>query len=886
MKADPNTRSSAPIQRRAHLLGFCLLVMAFHLCFATSAFSLEKVTLQLKWLHQFQFAGFYAAKALGYYRDAGLDVEFLEAKPNQAVVDAVVAGTAQYGVDDSRLLLARAKGKPVVALGVIFQHSPAILLVRQDFPAQNVHDLIGKRIMLDESAEDIAAYLVSEGLTNDKFTQVAPSFNLQDLIDGKVDAISAYLTNEPYYLDQMGFKYLAFTPRSAGIDFYGDTLFTSEQELTHHPDRVKAFREASLRGWKYAMAHPEELVDLILAKYSQRKSRDHLLFEAKQMELLIQPELVEMGYMNPGRWRHIADTYADLGLLPRDFSLAGFLYDPNPKIDHTHFMTLAAILSLGLLITLGIVVLLRRMVRLKTEDLNHANRVLAEQSKMMASIINGTTDAVFIKDTDGKYVVVNDEVVRLFDRPRDEILGRDDTHFFPAHEAKLVMDSDRAIMAGSRVVTKEEAITTLGQPKIYLTTKGPVSDDLGKVVGLFGISRDITGRKKVEEERKELEQQFQQVQKLESLGVLAGGIAHDFNNILAGVYGNVSLARAKLSKDHPAHTAVAFLAAAEESMNRATLLSGQLLTFAKGGDPVKETLSIVNLIHETVNFNLSGSNVKAMITQADNLWFAEADQGQLQQVVSNLTINAKQSMPDGGYLYIRVENAEIPGQNVSDLASGKYLLVTVSDEGVGISPEHLERIFDPYFTTKQAGSGLGLATVYSIIKKHGGHISAKSQIGKGTTFTLYLPASESMKQLAGKKDTTLGPLERTGKILVLDDDEVIRLTVAALLEELGFSVETAAEGRQALDLYQKDLADGKPFDLVILDLTIPGGMGGKEVAKDLLVLDPEAKIVVSSGYADDPVMANHRKYGFQGVIAKPYNLRTLSDLVSRVLSHP
>jgi len=275
-------------------IGF--LVIAVWAIFAVSpAYATETVTLQLKWLHQFQFAGYYAAKAKGYYREAGLEVNFIEAKPGKAVIDSVIGGEALYGVDVSRLLLARAEGKPVVALGVIFQHSPYILVTRQGSPTQNIHDLVGKRLMLEEKADDVSAYLNKEGLSNNRFTLVKHTFNPQDLIDGKIDAISAYSTNELFFLDKAGFRYQAYTPRSEGIDFYGDTLFTTEQELKTHPARVKAFRDATLRGWKYALANPEEIADLIIAQYSQRKSREHILFEARQMAALIQPDLVELG---------------------------------------------------------------------------------------------------------------------------------------------------------------------------------------------------------------------------------------------------------------------------------------------------------------------------------------------------------------------------------------------------------------------------------------------------------------------------------------------------------------------------------------------------------------------------------------------------------------
>jgi CheY-like chemotaxis protein len=380
-----------------------------------------------------------------------------------------------------------------------------------------------------------------------------------------------------------------------------------------------------------------------------------------------------------------------------------------------------------------------------------------------------------------------------------------------------------------------------------------------------------------------LEQQLQHQQKLESLGVLAGGIAHDFNNILAGLYGNISLAKAKLAKDHPEHPGLRYLEAAGNSMNSATLLSGQLLVFAKGGEPVKENLRIDTLIEQIVNFNLSGSNVKPIINPAANLLPARADQGQIQQVFANLTTNAKQAMPHGGHLYIDLENVRLKGDEFPDLAGGDYLLITLTDEGTGIAANHLDRIFDPYFTTKQTGSGLGLATVYSIMQKHGGHVGVSSRLGTGTTFTLYLPAAERAPEASAAIMPPSAVPQKAARVLIMDDEEMIRNIVSDMLEEFGLLVSAAAEGFKALELYQLGLASKEKFDLVILDLTIPGGIGGKEVAKKLLEIDPQAKLVVSSGYADDPVMANPAAYGFVGVIAKPYNFDTLSRLIPRFL---
>lgn len=292
--------------------------------------ALESVTLQLKWTHAFQFAGYYAAIEKGYYRDAGLEVRLNEAGPGADPVRIVSQGNAEYGTGNSSLLLARQAGLPVIALAVILQHSPLVLIAKQESALQGIHDLSGKRIMIEPNADELVAYLKHEGITTESFVQVEHSQNLRELTAGKVHAISAYITSEPWLLDQMHFPYQIYTPRAAGIDFYGDNLFTSEKEIKNHPKRVSAFREASLRGWKYAMEHQEEIAELIFRKYSQRQPIAFLLNEAQRMLPLMRSDLIEIGYMTTGRWSYIANTYADFGLLPRDISLDGFLYQTSP----------------------------------------------------------------------------------------------------------------------------------------------------------------------------------------------------------------------------------------------------------------------------------------------------------------------------------------------------------------------------------------------------------------------------------------------------------------------------------------------------------------------------------------------------------------------------
>ena len=301
------------------------------LSLSTEAAPLEKITLQLRWFHQFQFAGYYAAKMKGYYRDAGLDVSIMDSKPGMEVVSEVISGRAQYGVGNSSLLLARQQGKPVVALAAIFQHSPLVFIARADAGISSVHDLAGKKIMLEPHADELMAYLKKEGVATEQLKLLPYSFDFGDLLDGKVDAISAFSSDELYYLDKSAFRYLMFTPRSAGIDFYGDNLFTTEQEIQTHPDRVKAFRAASIKGWIYAMQHPDEIADVIISHYGYHDDKAHLLYEAKNMAPLLGHDNIELGYMYAGRWQHIADTYAELGLLPPHFSLQGFLYKPEPE---------------------------------------------------------------------------------------------------------------------------------------------------------------------------------------------------------------------------------------------------------------------------------------------------------------------------------------------------------------------------------------------------------------------------------------------------------------------------------------------------------------------------------------------------------------------------
>ena len=357
--------------------------------------------------------------------------------------------------------------------------------------------------------------------------------------------------------------------------------------------------------------------------------------------------------------------------------------------------------------------------------------------------------------------------------------------------------------------------------------------------------------------------------------MLAGGIAHDFNNILTGILGNISFAQMFVEASHKAHRP---LAEAEKASLRAGELAQQLLSFAKGGEPVKRTVSVQQLVNESLSLMLRGSNVRAVVEISDPLNAIEADEGQISQVFNNIIINATHAMPGGGTLTVSAGNEILGPANPYALLAGRYVRIAFADQGCGIPESDLSRIFDPYFSTKATGSGLGLASANSIVSRHGGCISVSSQVGQGTTFTIHLPALA--KSYGAHKTTGDRPAagqHHGGSILVMDDEEMIRELAAEMLGHLGYRVTTCINGEEAVANYLAAHSSGSPFSAVIMDLTIPGGMGGKEAARQILEIDPLARLIVSSGYSSDPIMSDYLRYGFSAVVAKPYKVSELGQ---------
>jgi PAS domain S-box-containing protein len=392
---------------------------------------------------------------------------------------------------------------------------------------------------------------------------------------------------------------------------------------------------------------------------------------------------------------------------------------------------------------------------------------------------------------------------------------------------------------------------------------------------ILTLCRDISARLQAEEAARN-------AQRLESLSILAGGIAHDFNNLLAGLFGHLELAQNEVEPGSPARHR---LGQALAAYHRARALTLQLLTFAKGGAPVKEIVTLPAVLRQSLALSLSGSSISAHLDLPEELWPCEADRNQLGQVLDNILINARQAMPLGGTVDIQARNLAESAPLPPDLEPGDYVAVTIRDQGVGIPREILPRIFDPFFTTKQDGSGLGLATSFSIIKKHGGTLTAASGDGQGAAFTLYLPASHR-PGTAPEAAPACRAQQRKGRALLMDDEESIRSIAGTYLRMAGFDVALAEEGTQAVELYRQALAAGRRFDVVLLDLTVPGGMGGKEAIARLRELDPAVQAIASSGYSDDPIMADPARFGFCARLVKPYLREDLHRALGSLAEDP
>jgi PAS domain S-box-containing protein len=520
----------------------------------------------------------------------------------------------------------------------------------------------------------------------------------------------------------------------------------------------------------------------------------------------------------------------------------------------------------------GIVVNARDVTERKRDQ-----QELAAEKERLAVTLNSIGDGVITTDTTGSVLLMNPVAEKLTGWTHRDARGH------PIREVFRIMDErtgsamespvERVLRSGSIVHLSGRTVLVArdGTRKLLADSGAPIRGKDHRIIGVVLVFRDVTEKQKMEEERIK-------ASKLESLGTLAGGIAHDFNNILTAILSNLSYVRAAAELE--THI-VTRLAESEKACIRAKALTQQLLTFSKGGVPIKEVFRVDELIREAADFSVRGSRARCVYDLPADLRTVEADRGQLAQVIQNVVLNAVQAMRDGGTIWIGAENFTATQSPPAAVPPGDYVEIRIRDEGIGILPENIPKIFDPYFTTKDKGTGLGLATSYSILTNHGGVILVDSTVGVGTTFSIYIPSTGKAVEKAVEQAS---PAEDScGRILILDDERAIGEVTCDLLQHFGYQTRYVTDGADAIRDYAAALESEEKFDVVIMDLTIPGGLGGKEAVTEILRIDPAARVIVSSGYSNDPVLSDYRKYGFSGYLVKPYETHHLVSLIRKVL---
>ncbi len=512
------------------------------------------------------------------------------------------------------------------------------------------------------------------------------------------------------------------------------------------------------------------------------------------------------------------------------------------------------------------------------QRLKLTEETLREERERMTITLSSIVEGVFTTDTRGRLTYMNHMAEEMSGWKQQNAMGRSIEEVVRFLHAGVNEEDDHPV---THVLEMGSPLHPLDHYPLFDRTSGerpvvysvsPLRRSDGNLLGAVLILRDMSERIKLDEERLK-------ASKLESLGLLAGGIAHDFNNLLTSILGNISMTKASVnSQDH----LFTFLSEAENASLRAKKLTQQLLTFAKGGRPLKKPIALQQVLTESASFALSGSSTRCQFDIPNDLWLVEADNGQIGQVIHNLIVNADQAMPSGGALSMTAENVTLTSEQAKQQhlpAAGDFITLKIEDNGCGIPTHALHKIFDPYYSTKSSGSGLGLSTAYSIVKNHHGMITAASVRDQGTTFVIYLPASQAT---TAAQQHSHSALTGEGRVLVMDDEESIRLLLGEMLRHLGYDVQCVAEGNEALECYQEAYHTHQPFNAVILDLTVTGGLGGKDTVEQLRLFDPQVKAIVSSGYSNDPVLSRYLTFGFRGVVAKPFRLAELSQVLHQV----
>lgn len=974
-----------------NLLRAALALAAILMCLGP-AFAGDKlrVRLQLKWYHQFQFAGFYAAQKLGYFDQAHFQVDILERDPTRSVRKAVATGRAEFGVDDGTSLLHdRMLGQPFVALGVVFQTSPLILLSIAGHGIRTVDDLRGGTIMLNRDAAEEVALLAM--LKRGASTALDPlrevrivqhSFDLSDLVERRVDAVSAYATHEPFALRERGFEPVLIHPVDYGVDFYGDTLFTSEEFASANTEAIERFREACFHGWEYALSHADELADHILSLPSARPwpvSREMLLAEATAMQKYMAPRLVQTGQMNPARWRAMAETLKEFRLVPKESHWVGFEY--GELLERQRREKALAMFAWGtagsiLVVSLALfwIQQLRILVRKRTAE-------LAFSEQRHRALLDAVPDAMFVNRQDGTFLEFRGSADTLV--PPEQFLGKTIAEVLPPAQApSMTALVQRAIStgvmqnleypleqadtqrhfearsvrcgpnealtlirdvterketesrlvslaaaleqaAGGVVITNSHRIISyanrafetirrvsrhelIGKPlQIHSANSGedelwqraaqeawrgrltqPLPDgsplvldcslaairaDSDSLTGFVATFRDVTRQVR-------LETHLANKERLEALGTLAGGIAHDFNNILCALSGYAETALLDSAEGSSVQWALRNILLGTE---RAAELVRQILAFSRQSDLERSTLAIQPLAEDAVRFLRATIPASIEIElQVSTDACVVANPMEIQRILVNLGTNAAQAMPrQVGRIEISATETET-GPAARNEGAACWILLVVRDNGTGMPPEILNRIFEPFFSThkKSGGTGMGLAVVHGIVTDLGGTITVTSQEGVGSTFEILLPASAH----APRREPVSSPEQGLGKerILLVDDEAMVIDSHTAYLQgRAGFRVTPFLDPLEALEAFR---ASPRDFDMVVTDMSMPG-INGLDLAEAIRALDAEIPILLCTGYSELVTEERLNAIGRMSFAQKPLAGKRLVEAIRRCL---
>jgi len=845
--------------------------------------SLTLINFQLRWHHQFQFAGYYAALEQGYYRDAGLDVTLIEGAPGRDPVGEVLAGRAHYGEANSELLYQRLKGAPLVALAAIFQHSPSMLLTRTDSGLTTPQDLIGKRVMMigDSTDADLLAMLINEGVKLDQVDIIDSSYQIEDLLNGSTDAFNAYSTNEPYYLLQNELDSSVINPRDYGVDFYSDILFTTEHELKLHPERVAAFREATLKGWRYAMANREEIINLLHTKYGVQKSSDHLRFEAEAMQQLILPDLIEMGHMNPGRWQHMADTFVQTGMVEPGYSLEGFIY--NPAAEDGYAWTAQALkIAIIVILVIGFSVILLLIFNKRLQREINERRLTEEQlsqsEQSIRAILNNMQDTFYRTSIDGKVIMASQSAETLLGYSMDELIGRELSTLYvdPDSRAAFIQAINDN---GGRVSEYESVLRRKDGTPICLSVNGQFFyDDSGKVIGIEGTTHDISDKKQIIDELQQAKESAEAASRAKS--AFLANMSHEIRTPMNGIFGFTRL----LGRTDLDGAQRDYVETIQSSASDLLSIINDILDFSKvesGNMSIRSLpFNLLESISDVVSLFSTAAEQKGIeLTMSTGqelpIWIL-GDPTRLKQVLNNLVNNAIK-FTEAGRIEISTKLLRRDGDRVE-------LEFSVTDTGIGMESSVIEEVFKPFiqldnsYERLHTGTGLGLAICRRLVDTMGGRIGIDSRPGEGSRFWFTLPTRclRNMGTLA-EIEPTPQPSRSNLRLLVVDDNAINRKLITTLL---GVRVETIDEAENGEDAIE--LCRNSRYDLIFMDIRMPG-MNGMDTTRDIRALERgehHTPIIALTAHALPHEVEQFLQAGMDDCLTKP----VLEDVLWRTIN--